>query len=65
VRRKFWSENLNGRDHLEHVGVDRRIILEWVLDVNWIHVDQVRVQWWSLVNTIMNFGFHKGVKFLG
>jgi hypothetical protein len=25
---KFWSENLKGRDHLEDVGVDGRIILE-------------------------------------
>jgi len=23
---KFWSENLNGRDHSEHQGVDGRII---------------------------------------
>jgi hypothetical protein len=26
--RKFWSENLKGRDHLEDLGVDGRIILE-------------------------------------
>jgi hypothetical protein len=25
---KFWSENLKGRDHLEDLGVDGRIILE-------------------------------------
>jgi hypothetical protein len=28
---KFWLGILNGRDHLEDVGVDGRIILEWVL----------------------------------
>jgi hypothetical protein len=24
--RKFWSENLKGRDHLEDIGIDGRII---------------------------------------
>jgi len=27
----LWSENLKGRDHLEDVGTDGRIILEWNL----------------------------------
>jgi len=27
----FVSENLKGRDHLEGVGVDGRIILKWIL----------------------------------
>jgi hypothetical protein len=27
----FRSENLKGRDHLEDLGVDVRIILEWIL----------------------------------
>jgi hypothetical protein len=26
---KFFVGNLKGRDHLEDLGVDRRIILEW------------------------------------
>jgi len=25
---KFWSENLKERDHVEDLGVDRRIILK-------------------------------------
>jgi hypothetical protein len=29
---KFWSENLKGRDHSEDVGVDGRIILEWIIE---------------------------------
>jgi hypothetical protein len=29
--RKFPSENLNVRDHLEDLSVDGRIILEWIL----------------------------------
>jgi len=28
---KFWSENLKGSDHSEDLGVDRRIILEYIL----------------------------------
>jgi hypothetical protein len=28
---KFWSENLKGRDHVEDVDIDRRIILQWIL----------------------------------
>jgi hypothetical protein len=28
---KISSENLKGRDHLEDVGVDGKIILEWIL----------------------------------
>jgi hypothetical protein len=27
---KFWSKNLKGRDHSEDLGVDRRIIEEWI-----------------------------------
>jgi hypothetical protein len=25
---KFWSENLDGRDHMEDLGIEGRIILE-------------------------------------
>jgi hypothetical protein len=27
----FWLENLKGTDHFEILGIDGRIILEWVL----------------------------------
>jgi hypothetical protein len=29
---KFWSENLRGRDYMEDLGTDRKIILEWILE---------------------------------
>jgi hypothetical protein len=29
---KFGSENVKGRDHSEDLGVDWRIILEWILE---------------------------------
>jgi hypothetical protein len=28
---KFWSRNMKGRDHFEDIGVDVKIILEWIL----------------------------------
>jgi hypothetical protein len=31
---KFWSENLNERDHAEHLRVDGRIMLKWILKKN-------------------------------
>jgi hypothetical protein len=29
--RKFWSENLKGSNNLEELGVNGKIMLEWVL----------------------------------
>jgi len=29
---QFWLENLKGRDNSEDLGVDGRIILEWILE---------------------------------
>jgi hypothetical protein len=31
MRITVWLEKLKGRDHLEDLGVDGRIILEWIL----------------------------------
>jgi len=28
---KFWSENLNGRDHIAYLGVDGKIILDCII----------------------------------
>jgi hypothetical protein len=27
----FWLENLKGRDHFKDLGVDGKVILEWIL----------------------------------
>jgi hypothetical protein len=29
--KEFWSENLKGRYHFENLGIDGRIMLEWIL----------------------------------
>jgi hypothetical protein len=31
MHKKFWLENLMGRDHLKDLGIDGMIILKWVL----------------------------------
>jgi hypothetical protein len=55
-----WG-NLRERDHLEDVGVDGRIILEWIVkgivweDVVWIGVAVDTDRWRAVVNAIMNF----------
>jgi len=56
----FWLENLKGRHHLEDPGLDRKIILEWILDlreigqedVDWMHLTQNTEQWQALVKTV-------------
>jgi len=30
TRSKCWSENMNGRDHSEDLGVEGKIISEWM-----------------------------------
>jgi hypothetical protein len=32
---KFWSESLNGRDRLEELGVDGKLILDQILEAGW------------------------------
>jgi hypothetical protein len=31
MHRIFWLKNMKGRDHLEDLSVDAKIILEWIL----------------------------------
>jgi hypothetical protein len=30
MRTKFWSENVKGRELLEELGVEGRIIIDWI-----------------------------------
>jgi hypothetical protein len=57
---KFWLENLVGRNILEDLDRDRRIILKCVLKVGWevvalMYLAQDNVQWQVLVVTVTNF----------
>jgi hypothetical protein len=56
-KQKCWW----GRDHLEDLDVNGRIILKWILEKEggklWIHLAQNRDQWRALVNTIMSLRF--------
>jgi hypothetical protein len=61
---KLWFENLQGRDHLEEVGIDGDNIkmdfgkTGWE-GGDWIHLAQDRNQLQALVNTVMHSVFHK------
>jgi hypothetical protein len=51
-----------GKNHLENLGVDGRIILTWILNKLFgeayrIDLAQDRNRWRALVNTIMNLRF--------
>jgi hypothetical protein len=49
---------MNRRDQSEDLGVDGRIIFEWILKgngVDWMDLAQDRGQWRGLVKTAMKF----------
>jgi hypothetical protein len=61
MHKQFWWENVTGRDHSEDLGVDGKIILEWILGT-WVgrcglDLFQDRDQWWAVVNTIKAWEF--------
>jgi len=59
VHTGFWWGNL------EDPGVDRRIILKWIVvgwrreTMDWIDLAQDRDRWRAFVNAAMNLRFHK------
>jgi len=53
-----------GKNHLENLDVDGRIILKCILNtervnVDWSRLSQDRKQQWNFVNTVMKLRFHK------
>jgi hypothetical protein len=60
-RRKtvFWLESLNGRDHMEEIGVDGRIILNWILGeimVGGCGLDLSGLGYGLVAGSVMNLG---------
>jgi hypothetical protein len=59
MQTKYWSESLNGREHLEDLGKDGRILridfrtVTWDV-VEWIQLVLGRGKWWVLLNMVMN-----------
>jgi hypothetical protein len=43
MQMEFWCEDLKERDHLEHLGVDGRIILDFVFKELWIGYVWLRI----------------------
>jgi hypothetical protein len=59
VHTGFWYGDLKEGEHLEDLGVDRRIILKWILKkcdggMDWIELAQDTDRWRALVNVVMN-----------
>jgi hypothetical protein len=62
---EFWLENPKRRGHSEDLGVDGRIILEWILEkcgevVDWNYLTQDRYQWRTLLKSNEPLNFIKG-----
>jgi hypothetical protein len=54
----LWG-NMREGDHLLVPGVDRRVILKWIIEkLDWgkglDHLAQDRDRWWAVVNVVMN-----------
>ena len=64
-----WG-NLRERDHLEDLGVDGSIILEWIFkkwdgSMDWIDLIYDRSRWRAVLNAVMNLRFpHNPESFL-
>jgi hypothetical protein len=55
---RFGLESIKGRDNLEDLNIDKRIILKCIFrnmkGVGWIRLTQDRDKWHTLVNTVIN-----------
>jgi hypothetical protein len=61
VHTGFWWGDLRERDHLEDLGVDRRMVLKLILNT-WdgevgAGLTWLRKGWWAVVNAVMNLKF--------
>jgi hypothetical protein len=58
MHENILSENLEGRHNFQHLAINGRIILKWVLNkykgLDWNHLTLNKVQWYALVNTAMD-----------
>ena len=60
MRGWFWWGNLRERNHLEELGIDGKIILQWIFKkwdggvTDWIDVSQDSGWRRALVNAVMN-----------
>jgi hypothetical protein len=52
-----WMYSLEQPRQRDNIRMDLREV--GCEDVDWLHLDQDRDQWWALVNTVMNLCFHK------
>jgi len=54
----FWWENFRERARLEDLGVDGRIILNWIFkmwSIQWIDSTQEKDRWRVLMNVVIYF----------
>jgi hypothetical protein len=58
MRTNFCLRSLKGKDHLEDLGVNRRIILKWIGWAMWAGFVSGRSNWRAVVNTVINFGLN-------
>jgi hypothetical protein len=58
VHTRLWWGDLKERDHLEDLGIDRRVVLKCILkkwDVEvWAGLTWLMKGWWAVVNVVMN-----------
>jgi hypothetical protein len=47
LHRGFWWGNLKERNHLEVLGLGRRILLKWILKIGW-GVDCINLALWEM-----------------
>jgi hypothetical protein len=53
---KFWTENLQGRDHLEDLEPEGRVILAWILGIKGAKAWTGRI--WLRVGPMVSFCEH-------